>query len=237
MRRRSPARHSQSGVTLIEVMVGMVLVGLLAIGMNAVWESAARQLDDVSLRQRAIFRLNGEMERLSALYIFSDGNGPANKLPVDYAAGAPARTASYITDATANQRFIYGPTSASGVNGPVPVALSVFEKTVDADGQNAETVYGAIHHLDAGVPSTTTDDRNLVWLDREHDVLAQISWKATPLPNTDPTGTTPCDAASCTLLTLFLDYPFRYVGGAADPRGDMGPVETITLQTIVGHRP
>jgi len=231
-------RRRQSGLTLMEVMVGMVLVGILVIGMNALWEAAARQLDDVSLRQRAVFRLNGEMERLSALYVF--GTGPTGPVAVtDYAtATIPARAGSYIT-ATTGTRTIYAETQPGTVSAAVPMMAPSTDlaNRVAADGSDANTVYGRIYYLDAGVPNTTADDRNLVWLDRENGVLAQISWETQDLPNTDPTGIRPCNAGTCKLLTLYLDYPFRYASPAADPRGDMGPVETITLQTIVGQRP
>lgn len=237
---RPPRLTRQSGITLMEVMIGIVLVGILVLGMNGLWEAAARQLDEASLRQRAVFRLNGEMERLSALYIF--GAGPANPVEVqDYATSAiPARVGSYIgtsisTNPTANRRYIYSDVGGS----PAATTAADFTKTVDTDGHNAEEIYRGIYYLDAGIVGTTGDDRNLVWLDRERGVLAQLSWELSAIPNTDPalSGSKPCNNNKpCQLLTLYLDYPFRYSSDTSDPRGDIGPVETITLQTIVGQR-
>lgn len=229
---RHARRFRQSGITLMEVMIGIVLVGLLVLGMNGLWEAAARQLDEASLRQRAVFRLNGEMERLSALYVF--GTGPTSPVAVtDYAtATIPARIGSYIGTTVSGTRYIY----ASGQAGLMAPDASTFALPVDADGQNANTIYSPILYLDAGSIGTPTDDRNLVWLDREREVLAQISWELSDLPNTATTGSKPCSGAPCQLLTLYLDYPFRYTTASTDPRGDMGPVETITLQTIVGRR-
>ncbi|KAA0571164.1 prepilin-type N-terminal cleavage/methylation domain-containing protein [Azospirillum sp. Sh1] len=228
-----PRLTRQSGITLMEVMVGIVLVGILVLGMNGLWEAAARQLDEASLRQRAVFRLNGEMERLSALYIFAAG--PSNPVEVqDYATSAiPARVGSYIGTSVSGKRLIYADNTTTPA---VTTSPTTFAQTVNTDGQNANTVYSQIYYLDAGSVGTSTDDRNLVWLDRDHAVLAQLSWELSAFPDTGASGNRKCSGGACQLLTLYLDYPFRYSTDTVDPRGDMGPVETITLQTIVGQR-
>ncbi|WP_434620425.1 type IV pilus modification PilV family protein [Azospirillum sp. B2RO_4] len=235
---RPPRLSRQSGITLMEVMIGIVLVGILLLGMNGLWEAAARQLDEASLRQRAVFRLNGEMERLSALYIFGPVPTTSTNLVsvADYATSTiPARIGSYIGTSVSNSRLIYADNTTTPT---VTTSTTTFAQTVNTDGQNAETVYSRIYYLDAGIVGTTGDDRNLVWLDRERGVLAQLSWELSDLPYTDPllSGGKPCNNKPCQLLTLYLDYPFRYSTDTVDPRGDMGPVETITLQTIVGQR-
>lgn len=230
---RPPRLTRQSGITLMEVMIGIVLVGVLVLGMNGLWEAAARQLDEASLRQRAVFRLNGEMERLSALYIFGGGSTVPKVSVIDYATSAiPARIGSYIGTTVSSDRYIY----SDGTGSPVEKLAATFAETIDTDGHNAEAVYSRIYYLNAGSTGTPEDDRNLVWLDREHGVLAQLSWELNDLPNTATTGSKPCSGGPCQLLTLYLDYPFRYSTETLDPRGDMGPVETITLQTIVGQR-
>ena len=204
------------------------------IGMNGLWEAAARQLDEASLRQRAVFRLNGEMERLSALYIFGAGPSVAPVPVTDYSTSAiPARVGSYIGTSVSNNRLIYASTNGTPL---VTTSTTTFAQTVNTDCQNAEAVYSGIYYLDAGSVGTTTDDRNLVWLDREHGVLAQLSWELSALPDTGASGNRNCNGGARQLLTLYLDYPFRYSTDTLDPRGDMGPVETITLQTIVGRR-
>lgn len=231
---RPPRLTRQSGITLMEVMIGIVLVGILVLGMNGLWEAAARQLDEASLRQRAVFRLNGEMERLSALYIFGSGPSVAPVPVTDYATSAiPARIGSYIGASISTNRLIYASTNTTPL---VTTSTATFAQTVNTDGQNAEAVYSGIYYLDAGSVGTPDDNRNLVWLDREHEVLAQLSWELSALPDTGASGNRKCSGGACQLLTLYLDYPFRYSTDTLDPRGDMGPVETITLQTIVGQR-
>lgn len=228
---RPPRLTRQSGITLMEVMIGIVLVGILVLGMNGLWEAAARQLDEASLRQRAVFRLNGEMERLSALYIFGAGPSVAPVPVNDYATSAiPARVGSYIGTSVSTNRLIYANSGSLTTNN-----VTNFTKAIDTDGQNAEEVYSLIYYLNAGNIGLPDDDRNLVWLDRERGVLAQLSWELSTLPKTATTAN-PCKGGACQLLTLYLDYPFRYSSDTSDPRGDMGPVETITLQTIVGQR-
>lgn len=223
---------AQAGVTLIEVMIGMLLIGLLVVGVNGLWAIVGRSFEDAWLRQKAVFRINGEMERLSSLYI--TGTGPSQTETVnDYATtGAPARVGSYIGSTVTGTRRIYGRNQGGTVL--MTDDPAVFETALLADGSNLNTVYRRIYYYDPGT-TPTDDDRNFVWLDRENSVVAQVSWEVLPLQNTGNGGTNACyDDSPCRLLTLYLDYPFRYSPG--NPRGDMGPVETITLQTIVGQR-
>lgn len=235
---------SQAGVTMLEVMVGLTLVAILLVGMNGLWVVVGRQLDDVTLRQKAILRLNGEMERLARLYV--TGVGPSQTIAVtDYQSNGPVQRGSYIAtiaNTVDGQRLIYGSTVLTP---PVTTDPAVFAVTVDVDKRSGDAarypnaVYTRIYYYDNGTGgAATTDDRNFVWLDRERNVVAQISWELMKLKGSDGTDR-PCYATSgtngCQLLTLYLDYPFRYSDGS--PRGDMGPVETITLQTIVGERP
>lgn len=223
---------AQAGVTLIEVMIGMLLIGVLVVGVNGLWAIVGRSFEDAWLRQKAVFRINGEMERLSSLYI--TGTGPSSPVSVtDYATtGAPARVGSYIGSTVTANRYIY----ASGQGAVVPMTSdpAVFAAEPLANGTDLNTIYRQIYYFDPGTSTFTPDDRNFVWLDRENNIVAQLSWELLPLQNTDTGESNACHGGRCQLLTLYLDYPFRYSTG--NPRGDMGPVETITLQTIVGQR-
>lgn len=255
-------RRSQAGMTLVEVMVGFVLAGLLLVGMNALWVHVNRHLDDVSLRQKAIFRLNGEMERLSKLH--NDGTistllgNPAlvEISKADYAAILPIEEGSYISNTITGSRYIYntGNTYVRTTNRADYFARGVFSDTEANDiaacadapginddtlcpgGENAAKLNGVILYFDRG-GAPTSDDRNLVWIDRERNVVGQLSWEAMELTTNGTSDTIPCGnggTGRCRLLTLYLDFPFRF--SPAAPLGDMGPVDTITLQTIVGPR-
>ncbi|MBP2295468.1 type IV pilus modification PilV family protein [Azospirillum rugosum] len=236
-------QSGQSGITIVEVMVGFVLVGILMAGMNAVWVAVARRVDDAVLRQQAVIRLNSEMERLSIAYITGGDAGVKSRTVSDYATAAPMapgyEAGSYIgTSPDGVSRRIYR-TGQPGIEfadrnqtGGVD-----FDEPIADDKENAQKVYGRIFYFDNDTASTTSDDRNLVWIDKGRRVVGQLSWEL--LPVNDSAGTRPCypagTATPCNLLTVFLDYPFRF--SADNPRGAMGPVETITLQTIVGQRP
>jgi len=227
----------QSGLTLIEVMVGMLLVGILLLGTNTLWVIVADQFDDLSLRQQAILRLDGEMARLVEVYGDS-ANTAATVTVTNYATAAPTASASYL--AAPATRLIHG--TGGGAQGYVQAfaGAAQFRAAIAADGSNAGQVMSPIYYFDAGVAAVTTDDRNLVWLDRSRNIVGQLSWSLTPILGT---GLTPrdCGVASCNVLTLYLDYPYRFdvsVDPLATAQTEIpgAAVETITLQTIVGHR-
>jgi len=89
--------------------------------------------------------------------------------------------------------------------------------------------------------------RNIVWLDPYTGIVGQLSWTLTDIVYKNGTGSgipTPCYSSSgsnsCKLLTLYLDYPFRANSETSPPYAPLNsgkPLETITLQTIVGARP
>jgi type II secretory pathway pseudopilin PulG len=238
-------RRRQSGATLIEVLIGMVLVSILLIGMNGLWVAAARQVDDSVLRQQAIMRLNGEMERLSAAY--NSAATFSTISPTDYATNPPAQVGSYLNavGAAAGARLIYAGIGTALHTNAFTNDATVFQESVDGtvvtdadSGAKINDIYRRIYYDDNSTIALTDDDRNLVWLDKDRRIVGQLSWEllsiigggGTAMP-CYPSGTT----TPCRLLTVYLDYPFRF--SAATPRGDMGPVETVTLQTIVGARP
>lgn len=236
-RRGWRARSRQTGLTLVEVMVGMLLVGILLVGTNTLWVVVADQFDSLSLRQQAILRLDGEMARLVEVY-GNSANAASTTTVTDYTAAVPTAAASYISDPTS--RLIHN--TGGGAQGYVVAfaGAAQFRATILADGSNAGQVMSPIYYFDAGVGAVTSDDRNLIWLDRDRNIVGQLSWTLTPIIGTD-LAVRDCGVASCNVLTLFLDYPFRFdvtVDPLATAKSEIkgSPVETITLQTIVGHR-
>lgn len=236
-RRGRGSRFRQSGLTLIEVMVGMLLVGILLVGTNTLWLVVANQFDALSLRQQAIFRIDGEMARLVEVY-GNSANAAATTTVTDYATAAPTTSASYIPAPAS--RIIHN--TGGGAQGYVVdfAGAALFRAALSADGANAGTVLSPIYYFDAGVGAVTSDDRNLVWLDRDRNIVGQLSWTLTPIVGTDLV-VRDCGVASCNVLTLFLDYPFRFdvtVDPLTTAKSEIpgSPVETITLQTIVGQR-
>jgi len=254
--------ETQAGMTLIEVMVAMMLVAILLLGMNGLWVTVSQEIDGLVLRQKAIFRLNGEMERLVGLYAVGNTavlpTGAAQS--VDYLSDTPAVQASYIamtpdvadtghwvSNPIGGRRLIYpSSVSAAGLTFLVDGAGSGTGEFAEPLAADMETLFDPAfpdNSLDGayrkvlhwtGATGSLEDDRNLVWLDREKSIVAQISWSVV-----ETSGAYLCYSASpCRHITLYLDYPFRYAN-SSQPRDEIPgfPVETITLQTIVSRRP
>ena len=192
---RHHVRGAQSGFMLAEVMVSLVLVMIFVLGMNSFWVVTVRQFDDLALRQKAIFRLNSEMERLAGLYnvgasfsctqVTDYGTPPANAgsyiatSVTSINSGVPADTlcsSSYVD----SQRFIYSYASGSNATNwwitNDPNDTLTFSAPKASNDSNIEIIYRYVAVWNVGNDAFTTNDRNLVWLDRDHNLVAQISW-------------------------------------------------------------
>lgn len=206
--------RGQAGLTVVEVLVAIVLTSLLMLGMHALWQASFRQLDELTLRQKAVFRVSAEMERLAAGY-WTDGLIASGTVEAEdsgqYDTIAAALDTSFSFLGTPADRLVWPDSSVTSLSAATLTA---------ADDADRILRYGEIlHYLDGGQP------RNLVWLDFDRNLLARLSWTL---------GGTFDDCANCQELTLFLDYPFRF-GSTTDPlRAVEGyPLETVTLKTIV----
>ena len=223
-----PTARRLGGFTLIEVMVGFVLVATLLLAMNTLWFIVAREIDYLTLRQKAVFRLNGEMERLTEWY----RGGSADTVPTGTTTG---NTSGYDT----------APTWASGDYVSNPSTRNIYDRTTDgtrgmvtieadANGLSLDEVFYFDSDSDATVGG---NDRNFVLLDSDQNIAARLSWSLTEAHTT--CGALPGYGAPdpCFFLTLYLDFPFRFdtTDGTVDVI-EGSPVETITLQTIVGGR-
>ena len=237
MRRSAPP--FQLGFTLIEVMVGFVLVFVLMLGLNALWTQVGAQFDDLVYRQKAIFRLNGEMERLTAQY----NSGTAIATAGDnHTLNVPANAGSFISTLTGSgstagsppepaSRLIYGTASSPGfvLDSTVSANLASFVTAIPANDVGTatrDTYRYVLYFKDTGTPLAS---RNVVWLDRSRKVVAQLSWDLYQV-------STSCYSGDCNLLTVYIDYPFRFNTTAGTYAPIPGtPVETITAQTLVGR--
>ncbi|MBT4490192.1 MAG: prepilin-type N-terminal cleavage/methylation domain-containing protein, partial [Rhodospirillaceae bacterium] len=61
-------RTREDGFTLVEVLAATVITSILVLGLANLWTAVAGEVDGLTMRQKAIFVLNGQMERLTALY-------------------------------------------------------------------------------------------------------------------------------------------------------------------------
>lgn len=220
------------GSTLVGVMAAGVVLGTLALGLANLWPVLNRLSFDALLRQKAVFVLNGEMERLAALFATTGFGGGKREKSEGYAA--------LPNLANSDRRRVYAPDS-TGVTFAVGT-LAAF--------QAAET--------NVWVVGSGKSARNYVWLDRERGLVAQISWLEC---NIDPNRNAGCWSVAaggdvddednsdsgdekcfsfkgggkgswCRHVVLVLEYPYRITGSAAVP---LSP-RTMTLGTIVGRR-
>ena len=171
------------------------------------------------LRQKAIFALNGEMERLNWLYTTSS-----------FGAGTRLATSGYptITNVSGSgSRLVYDTTSTN--------ASFVVTSSASLQASNAAV-------WETGTGAST---RNYVWLDQDRGILAQLSWSELPLSQCNAGGgvnsACVCNAFSgsgngnCVQLLLVLNYPFIIQGGVA-VQMPAQTAKTLTLRTIVGRR-
>ena len=217
MHNRCTTGRSSQGFTLIEIMVGMVLTGVLVAGMTSLWGMVAEQFFRVSLRQKAVFVLHGHMERLAQLYRF--GNIAANM-------SVNPSTTGYIHPPLAA-------TVAHSILRDSTTGLATDQMMITTAANKAAFPEGNILNLNNTAAEVA--DRNLVWLDMEKDLTAQLSWTLVSLSDQcfpDPDEQT---SVGCQILTLYLDYPYRFTAGSPPTNVALDTVETISLQTIVGR--
>jgi len=219
------------GFTLIEVMAAGVILSVLVLGLTQVWAAVGERSIDTTIRQKAVFVLNGEMERLTALYNLTG-----------FGAGVATDTNGYGAPAGyADDRAIY----RMDTNGFMPTGADAF--VTDSVATFDSTVESRVL-FDDNTPDST--DRNYVWIDRQRGVMGRIGWSETDLPGAgngngngngnggtgsglcfDYAGGTAGD--NCREITLFLDYPFRLIGGVPTATGDVTRI--LPLKTIVGR--
>jgi len=223
------------GFSLIEVMIGTVLTAILVIGMASMWSEVDKGFLYLTVRQKAIFVLNGEMERLTALYRFTDLDTTDPSTETDQYT-IPAGEDDFATSNPT--RLIYSNPSDSSVIDEMVVNTSAVSATstlfdcVSGTEIHDTSCAGRIFFDDN---SNDTLDRNFVWIDQFRKIVGRLSWSEDTTIDADcfPVG----GASSCKQITLFLQYPFRYLDHDT-PDGDIaiGKRETLSLMTIVGRR-
>ncbi|CAK0744797.1 conserved hypothetical protein [Gammaproteobacteria bacterium] len=209
------------GMTLVEVMVAIVLSSILALSLSGTWAMVSNEFFRLTLRQKAIFVLNGEMERLVAAFRYknSDTSSATNWL---------------IQDSTGSSFYIYNSLTTDANIRNIVTTIAMNDPSF-ADS-NISTYNNA------------SQEYNVLWLDRDREITATLKWDISEtvglindsITNNDcfwTNGNGPNDSAinpnHCRLLKVYLKYPFRYQ--TTNPISEtMGPTDEISLQTIVG---
>jgi hypothetical protein len=202
-------------------MTASMILSIFIVAMGACWVTADRRVNDLVLRQRAIFAANGEMERLTALYDTTSFGvlGPVSTTGYDGPAFLPANRLSYPTAST--------PYSGGGGSNFITTSIATFQ----GDPFGVYTDNQLLSSL----------NRSYLWVDPVQGVMARVSWKATSIsPSSCVVGSDGCGclsyagllSGSCQRIDLYLEYPYRLVSGSPVAGSTL---QTVILSTIVGR--
>jgi len=210
--RPSRSRRAERGFALMEVMVASAILGVVALSLIRFWSVFDGLSFDLLLRQKAVFVLNGEMARLNNLYTTTGFITTPKTSTTGYSA------VSGIPGSGARLTF---PTNSPSIDFVVTSSAS----------------FAAADQLVLVVGSGTAT-RDHVWLDRDRQMTARIGWTegavaCTPTPGCGQCYTAAAGGGTCSVVTLFLEYPFKLSNGVPTP---FGTTKTLTLSTIVGRR-
>lgn len=216
--------HGQRGFTLIEAMSAAMVLSIFIVAVGACWVVSDRRINDLMLRQQAVFAANAEMERLTVLYDTTSFGvlGPTATTGYDGPSYLPANRLTYPTSATP---YSGGPASE-------------FIVTTAANFQSGDTFQVFVNSQ--LVPAL---NRAYLWLDQGQGVMARVSWKATNItPAACVVGGDGCWClgyigtlglgGNCQRIDLYLEYPYRLVSGSPTAGA---PLQTVVLSSIVGR--
>lgn len=205
----------------------MVLTAIFVMGLSGLWALAASQTRELTLRQKAVYALNGEMERLNALYSMTNF-------------GAPVSSGGGGGGLLGGLLCLLGCTSSSPPSGIYPTSVASFmPSSSDNFVTTSASTFASSDFLVWYVTNYQGSDRNFVWLDRDRRLMASMSWTANDLTvgsncwsfggNSGSSSGNPCKQ-----LTLTFEYPFRL-----DTSGSIQQLpnlKSLSLSTIVGRR-
>lgn len=216
-----------AGFALVEVMVGMVLSAIFVAGLTGLWTLASAQTRELTLQQKTVFVLGGEMERLSALY---------NRTNFEKAT-EPGLLTSGICGGLLDPLF--GKPSCT-----YPSSVSAYMGgSADNFVTNNATTFRGSDFLVYYVGSFESDIRNFVWIERSRGLMAMLYWASadiSPGAKCALSGTCRCaDYGNgpgndpCKIITLVLQYPFRLETSGTITR--LPNTKSLSLITIVGR--
>ncbi len=227
-------------------MTAGLVLSILTLGLMGVWTAASGAANDAVIREKAIWTLNGQMERLAALYRFTEFGATGVETSTGY--GYPATFS--------DDRLIYGANASLSMAPPgvldaaTKALLGNANRVVEAPADFATAEGYPIAYF--GSLLDTDARRNYVWVDRDRSLVGRLSWEATPLvsntcnaDNEPGKGSQPClcfayDGGNggdfCQEIMLSLEFPFRWDAGTDSAVDFRGETEVLTLRTIVGRQ-
>ncbi len=206
-------------------MFASTILSIFILGIGSFWYQASSRTYELVLKEKAIFALSGELERISALYVYT----------------------SYAADA------VNGPLITTGYTdglASLPTTRLIYAGNISSYAANdyVRNVYGSFNadEFEVFVKSNILPalKRDYIWVDKSRSVVGRLSWTAT-----DITSVTSCvqgfdcscqrsdnvasSGGRCQLLDVYLEYPYRIdsSGNITAPQS----LQTISLRTIVGR--
>src|SRR5436190_22144616 len=79
---KAAPRSSQRGFSLIEVMFASMILSIFVLGIGGFWYQASSHTTELVLREKAILALSGELERVTALYVYTGFGADLTNGPV-----------------------------------------------------------------------------------------------------------------------------------------------------------
>lgn len=245
----------QRGFTLIEAMTAGLVLSVITLGLMSAWSVAGANVNDLVVREKAIWTLNAHMERLTTLYNYTDFGSFGATVSTGY--GYPA--------GFSNNRLIFGGFADSAM---APPGTGFFSK--QAEGElNGFVETPQDFASKAGYPVALFDSllltsvrRNYVWIDRDRSIVGRLSWETSDIVvdkcdednqpggnenckclafshatnNPDPGGTFfGVGGSFCKELQLALEFPLRWDHDNDAVVAMPQATEILTLRTIVGR--
>lgn len=218
------ARDRQRGFSLLEVMFASTILSIFILGIGSFWYQASSRASELVLKQKAIFVLSGELERISALYVYTS-------FPADLVNG-PVTTTGY-TDGLASistSRLIY-PSNVGSFGGGNYVTSTY------------ATFSGNEFYVLLKTNLFSSLNRTYIWIDKSRNIVGRISWTTTSISVASCVQLLDCSChrsdnlaltgGVCNRLDAYLEYPYRI-----DSSGNItapATLETLSLKTIVGR--
>src|SRR3954471_425858 len=132
-------------------MFASTILSVFILGIGGFWYSANGRVADLVLKQKAIFVLNAEIERLSALYVFTGFATDAN---------GPVATSGYSSGVISTTRSVY-PADVSSFTGAGNNYVTTSAATFST---------GSEFLVWLETNSSTVEYRNYVWIDKSRNI-------------------------------------------------------------------
>jgi len=205
-------------------MFASTILSIFILGIGGFWYQASTRSYELVLKEKAIFALSAELERITALYVYT----------------------GFAAD------LVNGPVTTTGYTdglGSLPTTRLIYPASISSYATNEYvlgTYFGfAASEFDVFVKTNILPalNRDYVWVDKGRNIVGRLSWTATDINVSSCVQAADCSCqrfddltlvgGHCQLLDVYLEYPYRI-----DASGNITApttLQTMSLRTIVGR--